>query len=62
MTGKVLQIPEKHLPELSGCIAHGETPEKALKSVKEATRLWIDTAKEFDDPIPQPKGVRLIFA
>jgi predicted RNase H-like HicB family nuclease len=50
------------VPELPGCVAHGETPEKALKSAKEATRLWIDTAKEFGDPIPQPKGARLIFA
>jgi len=50
------------VPELPGCIAHGETPEKALKSAKEAIRLWIDTAKEFGDPIPQPKGARLIFA
>jgi predicted RNase H-like HicB family nuclease len=50
------------VPELPGCIAHGETPEKALKSAKEAIRLWIDTAKEFGDPIPQPRGARLIFA
>jgi predicted RNase H-like HicB family nuclease len=50
------------VPELPGCLAHGETPEKALKSANEAIRLWIDTAKEFGDPIPQPKGARLIYA
>ncbi|MBI5308392.1 MAG: type II toxin-antitoxin system HicB family antitoxin [Planctomycetes bacterium] len=50
------------VPELPGCIAHGETPEKALKNAKEAMQLWIDTAKEFGDPIPEPKGERLIFA
>lgn len=50
------------VPELPGCIAHGETPEKALKNAKEAMQLWIDTAKEFGDPIPKPKGERLIFA
>jgi len=49
------------VPELSGCMAHGETPEKALKNAKQAIRLWIDTAKEFGDPIPQPKG-RLMYA
>jgi hypothetical protein len=27
-----------------------------------AIRLWIDTAKEFGDPVPEPKGRRLIFA
>ncbi len=50
------------VPELPGCIAHGETPEKALKNTKEAIQLWIDTAKEFGYPIPEPKGERLIFA
>ncbi len=50
------------VPELPGCMAHGETPEKALKNAKEAIQLWIDTAKEFGDTIPEPKGKRLIFA
>ena len=50
------------VPELPGCIAHGETPEKALKNAKEAIQLWIDTAKEFGDSVPKPKGERLIFA
>ncbi|MBC8489395.1 MAG: type II toxin-antitoxin system HicB family antitoxin [Bacteroidetes bacterium] len=49
-------------PELPGCMAHGNTPEDALKNAKEAIQLWIDTAKEFGDPIPEPKGKRLIFA
>jgi predicted RNase H-like HicB family nuclease len=50
------------VPELQGCMAHGKTPEKALKNAKDAIKLWIDTAKEFGDPIPEPKGERLIFA
>jgi predicted RNase H-like HicB family nuclease len=50
------------VPELPGCMAHGETPEKALKNAKDAIQLWIATAKEFGDPIPEPKGERLIFA
>ena len=50
------------VPELPGCIAHGETPEKALKNANKAMQLWIDTSKEFGDPIPEPKGERLIFA
>ena len=39
-----------------------EASEKALKNAKEAVRLWIDTAKEFGDPIPEPKGERLMYA
>jgi len=50
------------VPELPGCMAHGETPEKALKNAKEAIKLWIDTAKEFGDAIPEPKGNKLIYA
>jgi len=50
------------VPELPGCAAHGPTQEAALASAQKAVRLWIDTAKEFGDPIPKPKGRRLVFA
>jgi predicted RNase H-like HicB family nuclease len=50
------------VPELPGCMAHGKTPEKALKNVNQAIELWIDTAKEFGDRIPEPKGRRLMLA
>ena len=50
------------VPELPGCMAHGNTYEEAVKNVQDAIQLWIDTAKEFGDPIPEPKGERLIFA
>lgn len=50
------------VPELPGCMAHGSTQEDALKNAQEAIQLWIDTAREFGDPIPEPKGARLIFA
>lgn len=49
-------------PQLPGCAAHGPTQEAALASAQEAIRLRIDTAKEFGDPVPEPKGRRLIFA
>jgi predicted RNase H-like HicB family nuclease len=49
-------------PELPGCMAHGVTQEGALSNALDAMRLWLDTAKEFGDPIPEPKGRRLIFA
>ena len=48
--------------ELPGCMAHGESQEAALANVKQAIQLWIDTASEFGDPVPQPKGHRLMFA
>jgi len=50
------------VPELPGCCAHGDTQANALSSAQDAIRLWMDTATEFGDPIPEPKGRRLIFA
>ena len=50
------------VPELPGCMAHGDTQEAALKHANEAMALWIDTAREFGDPIPEPKGERLMLA
>ena len=50
------------VPELPGCNAHGNTYDDALKNAKEAIQLWIETAKEFGDPIPEPKGRKLIYA
>jgi predicted RNase H-like HicB family nuclease len=40
------------VPELPGCMVHGDSQELALAQAQEATRLWIDTATEFGDPIP----------
>lgn len=49
------------VPELPGCMAHGDTQELALANIKEAMHLWVDTAREFGDPIPEPRG-RLMYA
>lgn len=50
------------VPELPGCTAHGETKVDALANADEAIQLWLDTATEFGDPIPEPKGQRLMLA
>ena len=50
------------VPELPGCMAHGDTQADAIASVNEAMDLWIDAAREFGDAIPQPKGERLLYA
>ncbi len=50
------------VPELPGCMAHGDTQEAALANAKGAVRLWFDTAREFGDPIPAPRGQRLMYA
>jgi predicted RNase H-like HicB family nuclease len=50
------------VPELPGCMAHGASPAEALAHAQEAIDLWIATAREFGDPVPEPKGRRLMLA
>ncbi len=50
------------VPQFAGCAAHGESQEEALRNAQDAIALWIETASEFGDPIPEPVGRRLVFA
>ncbi|GAK55469.1 hypothetical protein U27_02303 [Candidatus Vecturithrix granuli] len=50
------------VPELPGCMAHGKNYDDALTHIKQAITLWIETAQEFGDSIPEPKGRCLVFA
>jgi predicted RNase H-like HicB family nuclease len=50
------------VPELPGCMAHGATQEAALRNAQEAVDFRLETAKQVGDPIPAPRGRRLIFA
>ena len=50
------------VPELAGCKAHGGSQREALDNAQEAIELWLDTARKFGDPIPEPKGRRLMYA
>jgi predicted RNase H-like HicB family nuclease len=50
------------VPRLAGCAAHGDSQEEALRNAQEAMSLWIETAIEFGDPVPEPIGRRLVFA
>jgi predicted RNase H-like HicB family nuclease len=56
------QVFVAEVPELPGCMAHGNTAEAALANAHDAIQLWIDTAREFGDHIPEPKGERLMLA
>ena len=42
------------VPELPGCSAFGETEEEALKEVKVAIDLWLETAEKEGRQIPKP--------
>lgn len=56
------QVFVAEMPKLPGCMAHGATQEEALGNVMDAIRLWVDTASEFGDPVPEPRGHRLMYA
>lgn len=49
------------VPELAGCMADGETYEKAVANAQQVVEEWIETARELGRPVPEPKG-RLIYA
>jgi predicted RNase H-like HicB family nuclease len=49
------------VPELPGCASDGPTYQDALANVEVIIREWIETAREENRPIPEPKG-RLLFA
>ena len=49
------------VPELPGCMAHGDTQDEALHQAQEAMTAWIEVAQELNRPIPEPRG-RLMYA
>lgn len=53
------QIYIAEVPDLAGCAAHGGTQVEAVQNVSDAVALWIETAKEFGDPIPSPSEHRV---
>ena len=46
-------------PELSGCMAHGKTQVEAIQNINDAIELWLATAREFGDLIPEPRQHQL---
>ncbi len=49
------------VPELPGCMADGRTYLEAVSNAEVIIREWIETAKELEREIPEPRG-RLMFA
>ncbi len=40
------------VPELPGCMAHGDDQETALRNIKDAMGFWIDRAQELGRAVP----------
>jgi predicted RNase H-like HicB family nuclease len=48
------------VPDLPGCMTHAETRSAALANAEEAIELWVKTAKEFGNQVPEPRYGRVI--
>ncbi|MGB0931872.1 MAG: type II toxin-antitoxin system HicB family antitoxin [Chitinophagales bacterium] len=49
------------VPDLSGCMADGETYQEALANVEVVIGEWVEVAKELGRTIPSPIGkLRLV--
>ena len=42
------------IPELKGCMSHGESPKEAIEMIEEAKELWFEAALESGFEIPEP--------
>ena len=49
------------VPELTGCMADGNTYQETLANAEQVIQEWIETAQELGRTIPEPKG-RLLYA
>jgi predicted RNase H-like HicB family nuclease len=43
------------VPELPGCVTHGNTYEEAVRQGQDAIASWISDAIASNDPIPAPR-------
>ncbi|MBM3474948.1 MAG: type II toxin-antitoxin system HicB family antitoxin [Armatimonadetes bacterium] len=46
------------VPDLPGCVTHGETVSEAARNAEEAMECWLEAAEEAGDPIPLPSTVK----
>lgn len=48
------------VPSLPGCVADGPTREDALRSVRDAIVLYVESLEEHGDPVPPPITEELV--
>ena len=49
------------MPELKGCMAHGDSQDEALKEINIVAEEWINIARNEGWQIPEPRG-KLMYA
>jgi predicted RNase H-like HicB family nuclease len=50
------------IPDLEGCSAFGDTPERAVAEVAQAKEAWLEVAAESGRDIPEPRYRPAIYA
>ena len=50
------------VPDLRGCMTHGETRAEAIKNAAEAIEGWLEAAREVGFEIPEPRYRPAIYA
>ena len=45
------------VPSLEGCVTYGETVDESIKNAREAIELYLETLKEFNEPIPTEEDI-----
>jgi predicted RNase H-like HicB family nuclease len=49
------------IPDLKICSAFGETPAQALAEVELAKEAWLESARQENKPIPEPRYRPVIY-
>lgn len=50
------------VPDLKFCSAHGATAEEAAHEIEIAMKLWLESAHEHGDLVPEPRYRPAIYA
>ena len=50
------------VPDLPGCSAHGDTVESAASEAQIAIDLWLESAQQHGDLVPEPRYRPAIYA
>ena len=50
------------VPDLPGCMAHGDSEAKALEEAREAIQLYLDVLAESGGTIPEAREYHLLTA
>ncbi len=49
-----------HVPALRGCVSQGRNKREAMKNIKEAMSLFVETLIEHGQPVPTEQGREIV--